>query len=176
MSSKPMNSLYASWRIKGSYFNEVIHCGPDYNDWVGNALRYLPEEIFDENKDKLAFISTVQVDACRVARYLCENKELILLSHRIFPKAGEGEGHSNGKYFIFTVLHEVAHAIQKHGSPLFDNLEQEEIKEQEKEADELALKWFNVHLLSINPDLPPLTMEEIKTAQAKNQELMRENK
>lgn len=170
-----INILYASWRIKGSYFNEMIHCGSEYNHWVEIALQYLPEEIFEEYKDKLAFISTIQVDACRVATYLCETKELILLSHRIFPKAGKGEGHSSGRYFIFAVLHEVAHAIQKHGSPLFDNLNQEKIKEQEKEANELALSWFNDHLLSKNPELTPLTMEEVEKAQAKNQELMREN-
>lgn len=164
---------YRSWRTEGSYFNLMLHCGENYNRWVEIALQYLPEEIFNEYKEKLAIYSTAHLDACRVARRICEEREIILLSERILPKAGAVEDHSHVRYFIFSVLHEVAHAVQKHRSPLYDKLTREEKSAQEKEADDLALTWFNDHVkIRNNPNLKPLTPEETKEAQAKNLELM----
>jgi len=163
------DELYASWITKGSYFNLMIDCGDKYNQWVENALRYLPSEILDANKEKLVFISTVQTDACRVARNYCENREVILLSERILPKLGANEGQRKVRYFILTVLHEVAHAIKKHKSPKFDNLSEAEIQAQENEADKMALDWFNQHVEeSNNKYLKPLTPQEIEIEQKQN--------
>ncbi len=167
------NELYASWMAKGSYFNLMIDCGDLYNQWVENALRYLPPEILDANKEKLVFISTAQTDACRVARNYCENREVIFLSERILPKLGASEGQPKVRYFIFTVVHEVAHAIKKHKSPKFDNLSEVEIQAQEDEADKMALDWFNQYIVERNNKyLKPLTPQEIKIQQDKNIELM----
>ena len=77
--------------IEGSYFNHMLDCGDRYNQWVKIALGYLPIEILDENSENLVFISTAQRDACRVARFYCENREVILLSERILPKQGAVE-------------------------------------------------------------------------------------
>jgi len=45
--------------------NRMVDCGCYiYNCWVERALRYLPEDVFDKNKDNLAFISTTE--ACRI--------------------------------------------------------------------------------------------------------------
>ena len=166
-------SLYASWRIKDSYFNKMLHCGENYNRWVEIALQYLPENIFNEQKERLAFFSTGEVDACRVTRQICKEREIILLSERILPKAGVNEVHETVRYYVFVVLHEVAHAIRLHKSPLFDSLTQEEIKQQEKEADDLAMTWFNEHVkIRNNPHLKPITIDEVREAQNKNQKMM----
>jgi len=163
-------NLYESWLVKGSYFNLMIDCGDYYNQWVENALKYyLPFEVLNEYKEKLVFISTAQCDACRIARQYCEDREVILLSDRVLPKSGDSEGKANVRYFIFTVLHEIAHAIKKHKSPKFDNLSEKENQNQEDEADMLALNWFNQGIEKRNNIyLKPLTKEEIKIQQDKN--------
>ena len=159
--------------IEGSYFNQMLDCGDRYNQWVQYALEYLPQAVLDEHKENLVFISTAQRDACRVARHYCENREVILLSDRILPKQGANEGHTEVRYFIFTVLHEVVHAIKKHRSPKFDNLTAEENQAQEDEADKIAFEWFNEHIKERNnPYLKAITKEEINAMQAKNQTLM----
>jgi len=83
------------------------------------------------------------------------------------------ETHPKARYFIYVVLHEVAHAIKNHKSPRFDHLTDEEYKAQEKEADDLAIKWFNEHVTKRNNDyLPHITDQEIEAAQAKNRKSM----
>jgi hypothetical protein len=160
--------IYESSIIKGSFFNQMIDCGSEYNIWVENALKYLPLEILNKHKESLAFISTNEMDGCRVARFICENREIIVLSERIFPKKGVGEAEAEVRYLTFVVLHEVVHAVKKHRSPLFDDLSPEVKEAQEKEADELALTWFNEHIRQKNnPNFKPITMEEVKEAQAK---------
>ena len=113
-------NLYESSRIKGSFFNKMIHCGTDSNIWVENALEYLPKELLYENRDNLAFVSTRESHACRVSRHLCEKREIIVISECIFPENGSAEDNEKTRYFTFVVLHEIAHAIKKHKSPLFD--------------------------------------------------------
>jgi len=166
--------LYESWMIPGSYFNEMLDCGSYYNQWVGIALKYLPQAVLEENKDKLVFITTAQRDACRVARHYCENREVILLSERILPKQGADEGQPEVRYFIYVVLHEVSHAIKKHKSPKFDDLTPKENEDQEAQAEAIALEWFNEHVKARNNEyLKPITREEIEQAQSKNQALMK---
>jgi hypothetical protein len=168
-----LEDLYQSWLTDGSYFNRMIDCGDRYNKWVENALIYLPVEILNEHKENLVFISTSQRDACRVARAYCENREVIVLSDRVLPKRGADEGQSEVRYFIYTVLHEVAHAIKKHKSPKFDALTPQEVESQEKEADELSLSWFNQHVAEVgNPHIIPITVEEIQGVQERHQVLM----
>lgn len=165
--------LYASYMRKGSYFNRMLDCGHLYNQWVENALHYLPQKILDKHKEKLVFISTAQQDACRVAREYCESREVILLSDRILPKSGAVEDQSEVRYFIYTVLHEVAHTIKKHKSPKFDDLNEEENQVQEGDADKMAFIWFNQHIKEKNnPHLKLLKPEEIKKEQQKNQASM----
>jgi len=170
--TKP-NSLYDSWIIEGSYMNNMLNCGNRYNQWVQTALCYLPSDVLDEHKENLVFYSTAERDGCRVARHNCENREVILLSDRVLPKQGANEGQPDVRYFIFTVLHETAHAIKKHKSPKFDNLSVEQNQAQEDEADNLALDWFNQHIKELNnKNQLPLTMSEVETAQQKSQDVM----
>ena len=168
------DKLYESWRTEGSYFSQMLDCGGNYNPWVQIALYYLPKEILDEHKDSLVFVSTAQKDGSRLARKTCESREIILLSERILPKLNARENQPEVRYFIYVVLHEVAHAIKKHKSPIFDNLTAEEVKVQEEEANKIALDWFNQYIEEKgNPHLKPLTIEEIESEQEKNRELMK---
>ena len=164
---------YGSWRTPGTPLNKMLHCGSRYNFWVAHAIKYLPEDVSVQVVHRLAIFSTAEHDACRVARAICEEREIILLSERILPKKGAREDQPQVRYFIFVVLHEIAHAYKKHRSPLYDGLSQEEVDAQEKEADDLAFAWFNMHVQARNnPHLHPLTYQEIKIAQGKNQQLM----
>jgi hypothetical protein len=170
-----INKLYEPWKRRGSYFDLMIDCGDLYNQWVQVALEYLPYAVLDENKERLLFTSTAVLDACRVARHYCENREIILLSERILPKKGANGGQPEVRYFIFAVLHEVAHAIKKHKSKKFDNLTDQENLAQEEEADAISLSWFNEHVKELNNRyIKPLTIEEINEMRKKNQVLMEE--
>jgi hypothetical protein len=167
--------LYESWRVPGSYFNRMLDCGDRHNQWVQNALEYLPRDVLDEHKGRLAFIAMAQRDGIRLARVLCETREVIILAEHILPKARAHEGHPEVRYFIYVVLHEIAHAIKRHRSPLYDSLTCQQIEDQEAEADTLALTWFNDHIEGLaNPDLPPLTCEEVDEAKSKSRTLMKE--
>ncbi len=151
----------------------LLHCGDYYNFWVEKAVKFLPEEIFHLLEDKIAFFSTAQRDGCRIARHICKNREIILLSERILPKKRACEDQREVRYFIFAVLHEIVHAFKKHPSPLYDNLTQKEAAADEKEADDLALSWHNEFIEKRNnPYLKPLTIKEINEIRAENIKLM----
>jgi hypothetical protein len=167
------DELYASWMIKGSYFNLMLDCGERYNQWIENALHYLPREVLNKHKENLVFISTAERDACRIARHYCESREVIILSDRILPKQNANEGQPEVRYFIFTVLHEIAHATKKHKSKKFDNLTEQETQAQEDEANIMALEWFNQYVEEQDsPFLKPLTMEKIAIGKQKNVDLI----
>lgn len=170
--------LYGSSIIKGSYFNAMLDCGHEHNWWLELALNYLPEDVLDQHKESFLFTSTATRDACRVARHYCQTREVILLSERILPGQNvRVETDPKARYFIYVVLHEVAHAIRKHKSPKFDDLTNDEYEAQEKEADELAMSWFNEHVAKRNNEyLLPITKQEIEAAQDKNKELMEKMK
>ena len=168
-------NLYNSSLRDGSYFNSMLDCGDNHNWWLEVALKYLPINVLNENKERFLFTSTATRDACRVARHPCQSREIILLSERILPGAlVRDETHPKARYFIYVVLHEVAHAIRNHKSPKFDRLTHEEYEAQEQEADDLAMKWFNEHVAERgNKHLLTITNVEIEAAQAKNMEVMK---
>ncbi len=170
--------LYESSIVEGSYFIAMLDCGREHNWWLELALKYLPEDVFDQNKERFLFASTATRDACRVARHYCQTREIILLSERILPGQNvREETDSKARYFIYVVLHEIAHALRKHKSPEFDGLTNDEYEAQEKEADELAMSWFNEHVAKQNNKyLLPITKQEIEAAQAKNKKLMEKMK
>ena len=150
----------------------MLDCGP-FNRWVEIALGYLPQEVLDEHKENLAFISMAHRDGCRLARVVCETREVIVLSEHVLPRSNADEGQDDVRYFIYVVLHEVAHAVKKHRSPQYDSLTEEESEAQEQEADDLAFQWFNDHIAAqANPHLVALTHEEIGLAEAKSQGVM----
>ena len=162
--------------FKSGGFNAVLDCGYMHNRWLEIALEYLPKDLIENTQEELLFTSTSTRDACRVARYYCKNREIILISERILPGLNvQYQTDPKARYFIYAVLHEIAHAIRKHKSPSLDDLSLEESEKQEEEADELAMKWFNDHVEKLS-DLPPITREEIKVAQEEQQQVMRKLK
>jgi hypothetical protein len=159
--------------FKRGGFNAILDCGHWHNRWLEIALEYLPEEFLQNAKEEILFISTATRDACRVARYYCETREIILISERILPSMNTHyQSDRKARYFIYVILHEVAHAIRKHKSPLFDDLSEEESENQEKEADDLAMKWFNDHVGGLD-NLSPITKEDIERAQEEQQRAMK---
>ena len=160
--------------FKSGSFNAVLDCGYIHNRWLEIALKYLPKNLFDQNTKIFLFTSTVTRDACRVARHYCQTREIILISERILPGKNVSEvTDPKARYFIYVVLHEVAHAIRKHKSPIFDDITKDDIDAQEKEANTLAMSWFNEHVSNLNNEsLLPITEQEIKEAQEKNQTVM----
>ncbi len=161
--------------FESAVFKALLDCGYCHNRWLNSALEYLPKDLPTTKIEELYFTSTATRDACRVARHYCQTRELILISERILPSMNICcETDPKARYFIYVVLHEVAHAIKKHNSPLLDDITREEFEAQEKEADELAMKWFNEHVAALNrEDVLPITKEEIRLAQEKNQVAMK---
>jgi hypothetical protein len=152
----------------------ILACRYEGNWWLKRALEYLPEDLFDKNTKGFLFISTAARDACRVARHYCRTREVILISERLFPGKNVEVNDSKARYFIYAVLHEMAHAIREHRSPYLDELTIEECEIDEKEADDLAMKWFNDHVKKLNNRyLHPVKKEEIKEVEEKNQLLMK---
>lgn len=165
------NDKDVGWFVKGSHLNQMLNCGPSYNGHVQNALEYLPCAVFNKIKTSMAIYSTNEIDGCRLAREVCKSKESILISERIFPRRGATEGDNNYRYFIFVVLHEIAHAYLIHLSPKFDSLTANKIEAQENEADDLAFQWFNDYIVrKANPYLTKLTPDEVNKAKAKSKE------
>ena len=147
----------------------MLCCGLQNNSLIAKALEYLPSEILDSIENEVVFIC-LESDACRLARNVYQNNEIIILSQSIFPKGYWTEKDRIFRYFVFCILHEVAHAIKKHRSPLFDNLTSKEIENQEREADQTAIFWFNSHIdKRQHPELKPITDKEIEEQKEINQ-------
>ncbi|GAA0558534.1 hypothetical protein GCM10008942_03770 [Rhizomicrobium electricum] len=92
------------------------------------------------------------------------NREIIVISEHIVPSSFSGEDESDVRYFIYVVLHEVAHAISNDKSK--SEVSPEVYQGQEERADRLALKWFNAHIDEKRiPGLPRMTVEEIRQSQ-----------
>jgi len=144
----------------------MIYCGIMKNSWVEMAINYLPDDIFDKINGKVAF-TVLKSDACRLGQKICRHEEIIILSPWIFPYKPITEVHKDSRYFIFCVLHEIAHAFLKHSPP--DELSPKINENQEAEADAYALKWFNDYASDNSiKGLLPLSIEEIRTHQEKN--------
>lgn len=142
----------------------LIDCGGDYaNAAVRSVLEnYLPSDVLSAFDGRLAFVSTAHVDGLRLPKSLCRDRDVIVLSERIIPVTSEDEEfHPNYRYFIFVVLREIAHACKDHVSPLSSDLTASQVESQTREAEELALKWFNEHA-STTLFQPPITITELE--------------
>ncbi len=123
----------------------LVDGDPSHKWWIKTALEYLPEEVLSKEGNKLAIIGVGGIGGCRLPDHYRE-REIILLSDWIFPPGVKSEGDEEAKFFIVTLLHEIAHAICRHKSPKLDKLSDKEFKAQEDEADEMAIDWYNTHV------------------------------
>ena len=142
----------------------LIRCGGNYaNAAVRSVLEnYLPADVLSAFDGRLAFVSTGDVDGVRLTKSFCRDRDVIVLSERIVPvRSDDEEFHPGYRYFIFVVLREIAHACKEHLSPLSDDLTAAQVESQKREAEELALKWFNEHA-STTLFQPPLTIAEVE--------------
>jgi hypothetical protein len=147
----------------------LIDCGGDYaNAAVRSALEnYLPSDVLSAFDGRLAFVSTAGVDGLRLTKSFCRDRDVIVLSERILPVTSEDEEfHPGYRYFIFVVLREIAHACKDHVSPLSNDLTAPQVESQTREAEDLALKWFNEHA-STTLFQPPITVAEIEELRSK---------
>ena len=147
----------------------LVDCGGDYANAVVRSVveDYLPPDVLSAFSGRVAFVSTTSMDGIRLTKSFCRDREIIVLSERIIPvKSGDEEFHPGYRYFIFVVLHELAHACRDHLSPSLDGLTAAQVEAQERETDELALKWFNEHA-STTLFQPPLTVAELEELREK---------
>ena len=116
-------------------------------------------------------ITILSSDALRLGKKIREKKEIIILSSWIFTfmKPSCSEDEKEFQYFIFCILHEVAHAVLEHRPP--DELFSQENEDHEGEADKCALEWFNNYVLE-NSDkgYKAIMIEEIRETQNEYQE------
>jgi len=136
------------------------------------ALNYLPEEIYDYIYGRVA-ITMLKSDACVLAPEIHNYEKIIILSPWIFPYkpiVGDKE-YRKYNYFIYCILHEVAHIILKHKSP--PNCSAQENAKQEDDANNLALQWFNSYVSeSKKIGMLPISIEEITVQQELNQRIL----
>ena len=104
-------------------------------------------------------------DGRRLTRSFLEGREIIILSERIIPR-GRQPDNLKVRYFLFAVLHEVAHAISDHQAP--NKISDGENARQEEEADDLAFEWLNAYLKRVGRAV--FTKEELHQAQDASQD------
>lgn len=150
----------------------MLFCGKK-NSLVETALKYLPDEVFIETNEKIGF-TVLKSDACCLSHKIQNYNEIIVLSPWIFSfiPSGSCETDKEWKYFIFCILHEVAHAFLKHHDP--DELSGNERDKQEEEADRHALNWFNDYVSeNCKKGYKGIVIEEIRNTQKEYQEKLK---
>lgn len=147
-------------------------CGPHLGPLVRQIVEgTLPDDVLDEHGDSLFFICTAAGDGLRLTRHVRENFEVIILSDHIAPSRQQSnEADPVFRYFMYAVLHEVAHAVKDHKSLHFDGLSPEENAAQEEEADALAMQWFNERAQDVGT--PQMTEEELEGHEQRNRDWM----
>jgi len=143
----------------------MFSCGPEVAILIGHALQCLPDEVVDSVGDRLAFVY-MDSDGRRLTREFCADREIIILSERIFPWGWKDKCELKVRYFMFAVLHEVAHAYSDHKAP--NSVSIDDNQAQEQQADELAYVWFNDYLRSKND--PPFSSDELTKAKKVSQD------
>ena len=94
----------------------------------------------------------------RLSKSIRENREIIVISERLFPRDGIFEDHPIYKHFIFVVLHEIAHIILDHP----EVIPEDEKDEYEGAAHKQAKKWYDEHVAELGiAELTDLDIEEM---------------
>jgi len=141
----------------------MLFCDSIHNKWVETSLLYLPDEVYEQIEEKVAFTNLAS-DACRLGSKVCQFDEIIIFSPWILPDSFFTETDLVAKYFIYCVLHEIAHVYLTHEPP--DELSHSENQKQENEAENLAMEWFNKYAIdNASRGLNAITIEEIRSQQ-----------
>src|SRR5258705_13687125 len=95
----------------------VFDWSPDARRWIIYALECLPADILDGYQNRLAFVCMDTSDGRRLTPAFCKGRNIIVLSERIVPRGYAVETERRVRYFVFVVLHEIAHAVRQHQPP-----------------------------------------------------------
>lgn len=149
-----------------------LNCGRDGDYWIRHALKNcIPDDVWAEHGDQLAFVSTTESDGRRLGKTFTEGKHIIVLSERIIPHGPLAEDHPRVRYLYFVVLHEVVHAVRDHRPP--SEITPQENQAQEDEANALAFEWFNGYLArQAKSEVELFTAAELATIQTEMQAKM----
>ena len=128
-----------------------LDCSYSAKYWINFAISLLPRVIWDHFKGKLAIVCVDSSDGRRLTFEFCKNREIVILSERIVPNGPSSEIDPSVRYFVFVVLHEIAHAYCDHKAP--NDLNEVQSSLQENEADNIAFDWYNEHLKLVNQPL-----------------------
>lgn len=125
---------------------------------IETAIGYLPSSLREEwPKQEVAIITMHSRLGLRLSKSLREEKEIVFLSERVFPRnGGLFEKDPVYKHFIFVLLHELAHIFLDHPQTIME----EEKDEYERAADNKAKEWYDEHAREIG--LPELDLEEMQ--------------
>ena len=127
------------------YDSEEVHHALDenlraYDDAkaaIVHALTKVPARVVDSLASRCLIIvpSVESVRGIHLPRKILLGNEVIAFAERVFDLPDD-ETES-------LILHQVAHFWLKHKSAALEGMSKEEVKQQEKEADELAARWKN---------------------------------
>jgi hypothetical protein len=151
---------------------QFADCGPFLAPIVRQVVEEaVPDEILDQHDASLFFICMSSRDGLRLTKHVRENFEVIILSDHIAPSHSQiNQDDPVFRYFMYTVLHEVAHAVKGHKSRIYDGISAEEGNAQEEEAHGLATEWFNDWANAVG--CAPMSDEELAIQQDVNQKAM----
>jgi len=130
-------------------FSCSLHARTD----IEHALCCIPAEILDSID--ILFVCVDSSDARQLVMSSYLGYEIIVISEFVVSRNWRTEDHWGKRYFNFVILHEVAHAVSRHGV----SRGAEDQLRQEDEADALALEWLNDYFSSKGMD--PFTEEEL---------------
>lgn len=105
---------------------------------ITNALAYLP---YPKRRKIPRFVSSiVTMYGNNGCCFDTSEKRIVYISEEIIPDKGIGDYTLYYKWFVYTVLHECAHAVLKHKPVSEDDPRH---ARQEKHAQKLAVLWLN---------------------------------
>jgi hypothetical protein len=128
-----------------------LNGGDESLPWFDAVFRYYLT-IGDLADTKFAIIEMGATDGRHLPLRFYEGREIIVISEHVSVHLKRFQGrngyeptetHPDVQHLIFVILHEIAHAVKHHLSPGLDRLDEKQADEQEHEAKDLALHWFN---------------------------------
>lgn len=127
----------------GDYANSISENNVTQRKYLVTALQILPQDIQKWVVQNVFYFSTYgKRYGSRMSRGLCEAKEIIYISEKIFPKMFDLES-IDTRFFVWLISHETAHAFRKHRCRIYDSISESENDAQEREATTDAIGWFN---------------------------------
>lgn len=115
-----------------------IFTDQDESILIQRALEYIPEEVHTDIPETAIYTTTTRFGIV-LGPDIRKKYEVVMLSDKIIPPSGTPDADRFFRFFVFTVLHEVAHIFGCNS---------------ESDADETAMSWYNKHISEINSDLP----------------------